>query len=43
MGEVVDCADPFAPRAPVVARTSGVVFAMSRHKLVRPPATCVRV
>ena len=43
LGEIVDCEDPGAPRVPVKARTSGVVFSMARHKLVRPGAIIIKV
>jgi len=43
VGEIVDCEDPGAPRVPVKVRTSGVVFSMARHKLVRPGAIIIKV
>ena len=43
LGEIIDCEDPEAPRVPVRARTSGVVFSMSRHKLVRPGNVIIKV
>jgi predicted deacylase len=43
LGEIVDCEDPDAPRVEVKARTAGVVFSMSRHKLVRPGNVIVKV
>ena len=43
LGEIVDCEDPGAPRVPVKARTSGVIFSMARHKLVRPGVIIVKV
>ena len=43
LGEIVDVEDPDIPRLPVVAMTSGVVFSMCRHKLVRPGQVIIKV
>lgn len=43
LGEIVDIEDPDAPRLPVMSRTSGVVFSMARHKLVRPGQVIIKV
>jgi uncharacterized protein len=43
LGEIVDIEDPDCPRRPVVSRTSGVVFSMARHKLVRPGQVIIKV
>jgi hypothetical protein len=36
LGEIVDIGDPDELRVPVISKTSGVIFSMARHKLVRP-------
>lgn len=36
LGEIVDLEDVDAPREAVKARTSGVLFSLKRHHLVRP-------
>lgn len=43
LGEIVDIADPDAPRTPIVSRTSGLVFGMRRHKLARPGDVIIKV
>jgi uncharacterized protein len=43
LGEILNIEDPDAPRVPVVAKTSGVIFSMSRHKLVRPGQVIIKV
>ena len=43
LGEIVDLEDAHAPRTPIVARTSGVLFARKREKLVRPGQPVAKV
>ena len=43
LGEVVSVDDVDAPRTPIFARTSGVVFAMWRHKLAIPGVVAIKV
>ena len=35
--------DPDSPRTPIYSKTTGVVFSMSRHKLVRPGQVIIKV
>lgn len=43
LGEIVDIENPDAPRMPIVSATSGIVFSMARHKLVRPGQVIIKV
>lgn len=43
LGEIVDVEDLDAPRVAVLSATSGVVFGMRSHKLVRPGQIIVKV
>lgn len=43
LGEIIDIEDPDTPRLPVISRTSGVVFSMARHKLVRTGQVIIKV
>ena len=43
LGEIVDIENPDTPRVPVRSRTSGVVFSMARHKLVRTGQVIIKV
>ena len=43
LGEIVDIENPDAPRMPIVSATSGMVFSMARHKLVRPGQVIIKV
>jgi len=43
MGEIVPLDDPGAARLPVISGTSGVVYGIRRHKLVRPGQVIVKV
>jgi predicted deacylase len=43
LGEIVDIEDAFAPRTEVISKTSGIIFSMSRHKLVRPGEVIIKV
>jgi uncharacterized protein len=43
LGEIVDIEDPDTPRMPVVSRTSGVVFSIAKHKLVRTGQVIIKV
>ena len=39
----MDIENPDSERYPVISRTSGVVFSMARHKLVRPGQVIIKV
>ena len=43
LGEIINMEDPDASRVPITAKVSGVVFSMSRHKLVRPGQVVIKV
>lgn len=42
-GEIIDIENPDSKRRPIISRTSGVVFSMARHKLVRPGQVIIKV
>lgn len=43
LGEIVDVENIDEARVPIVSRTSGIVFGMRSHKLVRPGQIIVKV
>jgi predicted deacylase len=43
LGEIVDIENIDIPRIPIIARTSGVIFSMRRHKLVRPGQVIIKI
>jgi predicted deacylase len=43
LGEIVNIEDPDAPRVAVTSNTSGFVFGMRTHKLVRPGQIIIKV
>lgn len=43
LGELVDVENVDTPRIPLLARTSGVVFSMRRHKFVRPGQVVIKI
>jgi predicted deacylase len=43
LGEIVNIEDPDAPRIPVTSATSGIIFGMRNHKLVRPGQIIIKV
>lgn len=43
LGEIVDIDDADAPRVPINAATSGIVYGRRKHKLIRPGQTIVKV
>jgi hypothetical protein len=43
LGEIVDITNVDAPRLPVKSKTSGLVYGMRSHKLVRPGQIIIKV
>jgi predicted deacylase len=43
LGEIVDMEYIDEPREPIISRTSGIVFGMRTHKLVRPGQIIIKV
>eukprot|EP01040_Poterioochromonas_malhamensis_P001271 gene1272-1346_t len=43
LGEIVNIEDVDAPRIPIIARTGGLIYGMTSHKLAVPGDICIKV